>query len=72
MNQSGEEITVQDSQPRPRKLTLARETLRSLGDATLARAAGGALFEQESTQPGCYTSPWDCPDTSGTTDVQVQ
>jgi hypothetical protein len=64
MNQTGEETTVQDSQPRPRKLTLARETLRSLGDATLARAAGGNLFEQESTQPGCYTGPWDCPDTS--------
>jgi hypothetical protein len=72
MKQTGKETTVQHSQPRSRKLTLARETLRSLGDATLARAAGGTLFdagaglmyEQESTQPGCYTSPWDCPDTS--------
>lgn len=43
MNQTGEESTVRDSQPRPRKLTLARETLRSLGDATLARAAGGTF-----------------------------
>lgn len=43
MKQSGEETTVQDSQPRSRKLTLARETLRTLGDATLARAAGGTF-----------------------------
>ena len=43
MNQTGEETTVQDSQPRPRKLTLARETLRTLGDATLTRAAGGTF-----------------------------
>lgn len=46
MNQTGQETIVQDSQPRPRRLTLARETLRSLGDATLARAAGGTLFEE--------------------------
>ena len=69
MNQTGEETTVQDSQPRPRKLTLTRETLRTLGDAMLARAAGGGLIVQ-SNEPGCYTSPWDCPETSATTDVK--
>jgi hypothetical protein len=42
---NGEETTLQDSQPRPRKLTLTRETLRSLGDATLERAAGGTYEE---------------------------
>jgi hypothetical protein len=79
MNQPGDEITVQDSQPRSRKLTLARETLRSLGDATLARAAGGTLFveagpvfEQQSTQPGCHTSPWDCPETSAALDPKAE
>lgn len=50
MNQTGEKTTVQDGQPRPRKLTLARETLRSLGDATLARAAGGT-FEPSPLEP---------------------
>jgi hypothetical protein len=65
MNQTREETTVQDSQPRPRKLTLARETLRSLGDAPLARAAGGAL----ETEYACYETWWDC-DTSGTMDVK--
>ncbi len=40
---------MRDSQPRPRRLTLARETLRSLGDATLARAAGGTLFDESET-----------------------
>lgn len=52
MNQTGEETPVQDSPPRPRRLTLTRETLRSLGDATLARAAGGTLFEQPGTLEG--------------------
>ena len=65
MNQTGKETTVHDSQPRPRKLTLARETLRSLGDATLARAAGGML----ETDYACYDTYWAC-DTSGTMDVK--
>jgi hypothetical protein len=51
MNQTGEKTTVQDSQPRARKLTLARETLRSLGDATLARAAGGTFEAPSPLQP---------------------
>lgn len=65
MNQTGEETTVQDSQPRPRKLTLSRETLRTLGDATLERAAGGMM----ETDYACYDTTWAC-DTSGTIEAQ--
>jgi hypothetical protein len=50
---NGEETTLQDSQPRPRKLTLTRETLRSLGDATLERAAGGTFEEPRGSEYGC-------------------
>jgi hypothetical protein len=57
MNQTGEETTVQDSQARPRKLTLARETLRTLGDATLARAAGGTFEPWQPWQTGFGSEP---------------
>lgn len=66
MNETGKETTLQESQPRPRKLTLSRETLRSLGDATLARAAGGAMETTTlATDYACYDTYWAC-DTSGT------
>ncbi len=37
-----------------RKLSIARETLRSLGSATMGKAAGGTLYDPEATTELCW------------------